>query len=768
MSVSIYYLYYQIVNRLNILSLHIKKDWRNLVTLKEYMLKLFILSVLSIINVTAFACVDTVKVPFARVLFHDRISDEQNLLDKDDGKQDGLLKVSNNDEINLHVTDVIFRKVNELADSVELNDKIFSNNDKVRYLVYIRDLVKNFRIAYEAKQIDPSLAGILVDNFKKIMDANIDTLSMAPYIKEVPYEVGKINADIFNKNPGYHESENILYLKYCALYPDKILSTIKPYVNESFADSLITAVTLRDPVQVYNYASAANSPEGQLIHRNTDPIVKIVAGLSKTPNALLYFPFLDNILHNKITIDSIKKYIGDGDKVDYFKLLVKTEIGYSARLINKDTPIAMIGPNGLRDVLQHKAIEDFITPINELHEENNLSIRMKAIEPLTAEEIYYVLVMGENDIYTSSYKYAFADMLKKMGPTPRGDQLLQNVNMDYFKKFIKMAANFNQLNTFLQLMPKENSQNLMKGFVANLDNVGSLEDAVDVADSYSSIKDTALLKTILQNVQDNEERSIKDHNTKGQIIYGLLKIIFQSANDPKIDLTNEIGIPSIYSISDSVLADDSGRIIQQVFFYGDADGKKYFPDFVSSFSAKDWKITMQKEWVEIKSIQGQKIWIFANRPLDNDTNLDDSAQIHLNRYLYKNDLEPSVVIHRGHSYWLPRTIDRMPGTAKIIVLGSCGGYKNLNEILDICPNANIISTKEIGKGDINKPILNYLNQSLISGKTLVWQDMWYSLTKLFAADKNKDVRDSWDNYIPPYKNLGAIFIKAYNKKMEGK
>jgi hypothetical protein len=731
------------------------------------MLKFFLLSLLSIYSLTVFACVDTVKVPFARILFHDKIANEQKLLDKDDGHQDGILKVSNNDEINLQITDIMFRRINELADSVEADNRIASNNDKVRYLVFIKDLVRDYRIAYEAKEINPVLAGMLVDNFQKIMEANINGLTMSPYIAEVPYEVGQINADIFKKNIGYNASLNILYLKYCTLYPDKILSTIRPYVNEPFADSLVTVTTLRDPVQVYDYASAINSPEGQLIHRNTNATVKVVASLSQTPNALFYFPFLDNILHKKITIDSIKKYIGDGDKVDYFKLLVKTEIGYNLRLINKDTPIAMLGTNGLRDVLQKKAIEDFITPINELHEQTNLSIRMKAIEPLTAEEIYYVLVMGENDIYTSSYKYAFDRMIQKMGATPRSDQLLINVNMDYFKKFIKMAANFNQLNTFLSLMPKENSQALMKGFVANLDKTGNLEDAVDVADSYSSIKDPELLKTILQNVKNNEAKSIADGNTKGRIVYGLLKTIFESANDPGIDLTNEIGIPSIYSVSDSVLSDDSGRIIQQVFFYGDADGKKYFPDFVSSFSPKDWKITMLKEWVEIKSIRGKKVWIFANRPLDNDTNLDDSAQIHLNKYLYMNDLEPSVVIHRGHSYWLPRTISRMPGTAKIIVLGSCGGYKNLNEILDICPDAHIISTKEIGKGDINKPILNYLNQTLIAGDRLVWQDMWYTLSKYFAADKNKDVRDSWDNYIPPYKNLGAIFIKAYNKKIEG-
>jgi hypothetical protein len=171
--------------------------------------------------------------------------------------------------------------------------------------------------------------------------------------------------------------------------------------------------------------------------------------------------------------------------------------------------------------------------------------------------------------------------------------------------------------------------------------------------------------------------------------------------------------------------------------------------------------------VEIKSLTGKKLSIFANLPLDNDKNLDDTAQLHLGRYLSRNGMQPSVVVHRGHSYWLPRTIERMAKDAKIIVLGSCGGYQNLSQIINSCPDAHIISTKEIGKGDINRPILNYLNQTIASGKTLVWKDMWASLTKLFHSDANKGVAESWDDYVPPYKNLGAIFIKAYNKKMEG-
>jgi hypothetical protein len=108
----------------------------------------------------------------------------------------------------------------------------------------------------------------------------------------------------------------------------------------------------------------------------------------------------------------------------------------------------------------------------------------------------------------------------------------------------------------------------------------------------------------------------------------------------------------------------------------------------------------------------------------------------------------------------------MPEDAKIVLIGSCGGYKNLNKILESSPNANIISTKEIGAGDINKPILNYINQALLNDNKISWREMWKSLSRIFNNDPNKSIYETWENYIPPYKNLGAIFIKAYNRKIE--
>src|SRR5690606_13022913 len=98
------------------------------------------------------------------------------------------------------------------------------------------------------------------------------------------------------------------------------------------------------------------------------PLVQAVAKLSQTPNALFYFPFLDDILSGKNTVENIQKYVGDGskgyDSVGYYKMLVQTEISYFRRMasVQKDTPIAMYGANGLHDVLRAKAIQHFITP----------------------------------------------------------------------------------------------------------------------------------------------------------------------------------------------------------------------------------------------------------------------------------------------------------------------------------------------------------------------------------------------------------------------
>lgn len=241
-------------------------------------------------------------------------------------------------------------------------------------------------------------------------------------------------------------------------------------------------------------------------------------------------------------------------------------------------------------------------------------------------------------------------------------------------------------------------------------------------------------------------------------------MIFLSGDSTNnIDLSKEIGIPPVYTVDNSNLAvDTTGKIIQQVFFYGDKDGKESFISFMQSFQNSDWKIIPNKQWVEIRSIKGKPIWIFANQPLDNETDKDAAAQSSLIEYLDTNNLRPSIVIHRGHSYHLKYTIDQMPESAKIIMLGSCGGYNNLATILKYAPEAHIISTKQIGARDVNKPIIEAINNTLRAGKNIDWRQMWNNL-EIVLSKAGRDKKDLFDDYIPPHKNLGALFLKAFSR-----
>ncbi len=736
---------------------------------------LFSIIVLAFLNGKA-AIVDTPGIPLSRQLIHQRIQEAQGEADKLDYKKDGFLKLTPNEEINMQVTDAVLRHVTDIRKGLERDSRLKDNSNKlVGCLRLLREMVTAFTSNYRQKKIGAVYAPMLINGFDNMLNASIDSQSIAPFIDANPYEVGVILAGLFRDNKGYQESQKLLFLKYVTLNPDKILQTIRPYAEEPFADSLVVIACRNNPVQLYSYAQATNLPEGRLIQRNTDKMVKAVAELSQTPNALFYFPFLDDLLKGRRTIDEIKQYVGDGeagyDSVGYYKLLVQNAIAYHKRVINRanpDTPVAMFGPNGLQEVLAKKSLQHFATPINALHEENNPAVRFKAVELLGPVELYYVMVMTEADIYTSSYKYCFGKMLERLGKKPRTDSLLMAVSFDHFKKFIKMAAGYNRLDTFLKAMPKGKADTLMMAFVSRLEESKSNEEAVDVADSYASVSGNKQLTAfILNEIKRNEQRCISSNDQNGMLVYGLLKNICLSATDSTIDLTKLYGIPPVYSLDYKALSDDSGRVVAQVFFYGDKDGKMFFPPFINSFPPALWKKTDKAEWVEFRSIKGKPVLVFANKPLDNDTNLDSVAQAHLTDYLLEKGMAPSILIHRGHSYHLPYTIRQLLASEKLVLLGSCGGYKNLNKVLETSPEAHIISTKQIGAGDINRPIINYITSKLREGKKIDWIEMWASLSKQFAADPSRDVRERWLDYVPPHKNLGALFLKAYTRKVEG-
>ncbi|MCZ2222587.1 MAG: hypothetical protein LC122_03040 [Chitinophagales bacterium] len=695
-------------------------------------------------------------VPTMRQLNHDLIDKTQKLIGRLDGIDDDYFIISSVDTINEKINDALHVIVDNMQASIELNNNI-SENNKYKWLRGINDMLNAFVTGYKAKLLKGNLLYDIIIAYRDAIDAELSNQSIKPIVEKYDFEVGEILIRNFalKDNIGIASCSDVILYKKIQRYPKKTMYFLAQNPQASFADSIIISNAFKDPEQLYNYAAAPNDL-GRKIQSVNHPLVKQIGLLALMRTGRMYFPFLDNLYRGKITMNEITKVLNDSLK--YFQLLVKTQIDYTARIKNNDTPLVM---KVLTNRLKSKAIEFYITPINALHEEKD-NIRFACLTPLTPEDLYYVAVLGEEEIYTSSYLGVYKRIFEKM-QTPISDTLLNWVNYDFYKKFIKIAANYNTLDDFLKRMNKDNAEKLMRDFVTGLEKTNSLEDAVDVANSYASIYNPKIRKLILDQIEANLLQSEKEQNKRGLTIYNLLNIIFKSMDTTKkIDVASRLGITGIYEMPIKTLKDSSGRIIIQQFFYGDKDGKAVFNSFFKYYTAPLWKKVETENWIELHTTKGIPISIYCNKPLDNEEDLDIKAQEALGRYLEENDLHPTVVIHRGHSYFVGSTIEQLPNSAKVILLGSCGGYQRLNEVLEICPEAHIISTKQTGTGTVNINLINSIVNTLRQNKNLNWSAIWKNLDNQFTGAK----KESFEDYVPPHKNLGAIFIMAYHIAMQ--
>lgn len=706
------------------------------------------------------------KIPIARQGFHAQVDKAQLSVCAADGtKDDKFTPYTDNNGLNKLSTKAITKQVDKIQKSIEKTN--LDNNGKIRYLRGLYELLYAYKSAYLAKNITGALLMNTLIGFQDAMELDIQHKDISPILNENKAEVASLLAANFSfkDNPGKPFFQHILVKKQIATHPEKALYILSKNNNFPAIDSVVSVVARKNAGAVYDYASSTIQL-GEHIRKSEDPLVNLIARIatakSKTGKSVgtLILPFLDDIKAGNLDIDKVKSTLDD--PVKNFKLLVQTEIHYAAMMMNKDTPLAM---EQLQKRLHAVGVEHFINKINGLHEKPN-TVRYACLKPLSALDLYYLTVYGEIELYTSSYvngkDYGIYNLLwQKAGKNFTSDSLLMKVYFDKYKKWIKMAANYNTLDNFLSRMKPTNAQQLMLAFVRGLDKgVGkdSLEDAVDVAGTYASIDDPNLSQLVLHEVQNQLNAAKRESNIKKFNIYDILNTLFRSMNPANnIDLSASLGIGPVYFMPINGLQDKNGRIIIQQFTYGDADGRANYSNFMNAISGAGWKSSSNKYWSKVESTTGTPITIYTNKPLDENKDLDDEAQKALNNYLAENDIHPTMVLHRGHSYYLPATIEQLPASARVVLLGSCGSFQSLSDVLNKAPKAQIISSKQTGVGDLNLTLIMGMLNTLKKGQDLNWVKMWQQ----FSRQLSKDSR--FVDYVPPYENLGAVFYMAYRK-----
>ena len=671
-----------------------------------------------------------------RMQLHLRIARQQNEADVTDGVYDKQIDRDGSIDKTALVSNAVFAKTNKTIAYIENNET--DDMLKRKYLGRIIENLRIFNTDINDGYIDERYYADLFEHTYQVI-RGLHNKNAAEYVRK---NTGKAMYALASLLEADNEASVVLMEGMAEQYPEVLIKRIRTINNKSAADAVVAKAAPKNPKVILNYATST-AIERDIVRRNTDPYVQLIvkiADSAKTPLKAIFF--IEELNKGKTTLAEVNKITEDQD--EYFKKMIEMRQEYFSTDLRK-----------IYDrELTHEASR-YVSVMNELHNASN-DVRFKIIDKNSETEIYYIIVYGSDDLYTSSFLGCFNRMMTRMKPKT-GTEFLNSIGKDKFRTFLRLCANYNTLNSFLATMKDSDRNNLMREFVTGLDNTleRDLEGATDVANSFGSITDSNLMKNIVEQIRINKEEAESAHNEKGFNIYNILDSMLTMSND---SLASKFDIPPITVMPFSKLADDSGVVVQQVFFFGDKDGQGVFRSFTGGFGAPDWKVKKEAQWVKISSVRGKRVDIYCNIPFDEPE--DEMSQNALQAFLDSSNISPTVIIHRGHSYHLPLTLEHINSHHKVVILGACGAYQNLSTVLSQSEDAQIVSTKQIGAGKINGPIIRAFNDRLLAGKDIDWVQMWAQLSKQFSGGETKQL---FDDYVPPYKNLGAIFLKAYRK-----
>jgi hypothetical protein len=527
-------------------------------------------------------------------------------------------------------------------------------------------------------------------------------------------------------------------------YIDQILYKFT-YIGKSFyGQGLIERKIAAAPLTAKKYF-VRNQPVYDAMFMSLDEKINTIYSINeKYRRNTKAFVLLDKIMDGKLTLEQADE-IGK-DKERYFNNLLEIRA--------KENPLAEVS---LDRELNYEALE-YVREVNHLHESTNPAVRFAITKDLNAAELYTLLVYSEDEIFTSSFNGIYERLVNKMNDENiTGYQLLDKTGFNRFRTFIKMISYYGKLSGFLKTMDPAEKDFVLRKFVGGIKkSKNRIEDGVSIANAISAIGDNEILRIFEEEIYSINQ--LKDLDIDTKLIYGLLIKLFNPKVQTHYSFFDSISrlyyTPPIDKIERSALLGIDGVNVQKHFFYDDDDGVASYNSFKASFNTPNWKIVDEKEYIKIVS-SNHRVKIYANKP-----EFDETAWYYADEEIKKQDYDVEIIIHRGHSYYVDETIEKIPKTSKLILLGSCGGYNRLSQLLDKSDNAQIISTKQIGSMGVNNPLIFQMAEKIRKGEDLVWAEYWADLKVYFKGKGKSEAR--FNDYVPPHQNLGAKFIAAYN------
>lgn len=534
------------------------------------------------------------------------------------------------------------------------------------------------------------------------------------------------------------------FVDYLAAYhPQIILNNRDRLKSSSDFPNIVNKLAYFSPNSIKKYLGTPDNPVTKQIHASNEMIPKVLTHI------------FSNYKFNSKAYTLIHKILNRELTIEQAHAISNTEVPYLKNLMNITIQRNPIGIHSVEEE-QNQISLKFIRSIND-----NPSLshpNLQEIRNFTAKEVYSLMVLGKEEIFQFAFDNCYRVFTSQLIET-NFINFIPRVNQYKYREFSVLLANFNK---FPELFYKNTTADERTKFMAefihlDFNDIKCIEQAAVICEfvnncDHSEIQSMAQEK-IYQEFKDAESR--KDQ--LAMAVYSLLgSNIGQRATVHQewyTAMKTKYNKYTLSYIDVDELKNKQNKIIEVCYFYNDADGVSSFNSYINTFrTMPKWYIQDIGSYYYISSLEGNDYDIFANKPQH-----ELVGQQAMKDYLTINKLEPSVVVHRGHSYHSQKTIDQLIGSPKFIFMGSCGGYYKISELLVRSPDAQILSTKQVGTMGINDPMLRTIHELIRNNQNIDWPNFWTQ-----QEQKMRGLKD-FKMYVPPHKNNGALFINAFFK-----
>ncbi|QQG37959.1 MAG: hypothetical protein HYS26_00145 [Candidatus Kaiserbacteria bacterium] len=484
--------------------------------------------------------------------------------------------------------------------------------------------------------------------------------------------------------------------------------------------------------------------------------------------------------------DRLGKKVGD---------LVELSLGQFGALMSQNSTGA------IGEILRERASTVYYTRLwnmNELHDASP-SKRLQELEGADAGMLFDMMTRVGADAYLSSFRlmyngngytgrereYSFMAKVQQSGSL---SDFLQRANPSQraFGTFLEVLSQNDLLDTFLaDLGDADTQQRTLTKFLFEGSGTLSQGQAITIDELVHATKNQPIQQFVINSLQGFLKRS---DPTAGVLVAE----IFRSRSDvpewakESVASYKEFFQPMSKLDSAASFRMEGGRElnVQLHAFYDDRgdgkpeaawDGHQSFRNFIRTLGGDvQWssdgaikKVSVRKgigledrgEYIVIekKSANGKRaIRIFANKPDRNDKTV-----LEVNERLKQSE-KPQVIVHRGHSYHANKTIGLLDESVALVNLGSCGGVKNISEVLKKSPRAQVMATRGVGTMRVNDTLLAEVDSTLLRDGAIDWQGVQTRLDSSFAKGA-EDLKERWRSYQLPHRNSTADLIAAYNR-----